>query len=378
MGRHPRQRLHRRDGTAQPRHRRDTATVGRLALDAGVDVDMVSNIYFKHLPAEVRAGRLPLAEVDSAVRRVLRVKYEMGLFADPYRHSSEARERALTLSPPYLAEARDMARRSIVLLKNNGGALPLSKSLGTLAVIGTLADDARSALGNWAAVGRPEDAVTILAGIRQAVGTRTRVLYAPGAPVDSADTTGFAEAVRVARQADAVVLVLGEHQDMSAEARNRTSLDLPGVQLQLAQAVVATDKPVVVILENGRPLSIPWLADHVPAILETLYLGVQMGPAVADVLFSDANRGASSGVVPRTVRRVPVYYNHQNAGRPPDERERYTSKYLDVPWTPQWAFGHGLSYTTFAYDAPTLSATQVTMGDSVVVRVKSHQRRDAS
>ena len=348
----------------------DTATVGRLALDAGIDVDMVSNIFFSYLPAEVRAGRLPLAAVDSAVRRVLRVKYEMGLFADPYHHSSEARERALTLSPAYVAEARDMARRSIVLLKNSGGALPLSKSLGTLAVIGTLADDARSALGNWAAVGRPEDAVTILAGIRQAVGSRTRILYAPGAPVDSADTTGFAEAVRIARQADAVVLVLGEHQDMSAEARNRASLDLPGVQLQLAQAVVATGKPVVVILENGRPLSIPWLADHVPAILETWYLGVQMGPAVADVLFGDANPGGKLPVsFPRAVGQVPVYYNHKNTGRPPDERERYTSKYLDVPWTPQWAFGHGLSYTTFAYDAPTLSATQLAMGDSVVVRV---------
>jgi beta-glucosidase len=348
----------------------DSATAGRLALDAGVDVDMVSNIYYKDLPAEVRANRLPMAVVASSVRRVLRAKYELGLFDDPYRYSSVARERALTLAPAFIAEAREMARRSVVLLKNAGGALPLRKDLGTIAVIGPLADDARSALGSWAAAGRAEDAVTVLAGIRQAVGTRTRVLHARGAPVDSADTTGFSEAVRIAREADAVILVLGEHQDMSAEARNRTSLDLPGVQRRLAQAVHATGKPVAVVLMNGRPLSIPWLADNVPAILEAWYLGVQTGPAVADVLFGDVNPAGKLPVsFPRTVGQVPVYYNHRNTGRPPSERERYTSKYIDVPWTPLYPFGHGLSYTTFAYGTPSVSPAEVRAGDSVVVRV---------
>lgn len=348
----------------------DSATAGRLALDAGVDVDMVSNIYHTHLPAEVRANRLAIAVVDSSVRRVLRAKYELGLFADPYRYSSVERERALTLTPAFVAEARDMARRSVVLLKNTGNVLPLRKDLGTIAVIGPLADDARSALGSWAAAGRPQDAVTVLAGIRQGVGAATRVLHARGAPVDTADTTGFADAVRIAREADAVVLVLGEHHDMSAEARNRTSLDLPGVQRQLAQAVHATGKPVVVVLMNGRPLSIPWLADNVPAILETWYLGVQTGPAVADILFGDANPGGKLPIsFPRNVGQVPVYYNHKNTGRPPNERERYTSKYLDVPWTPLYAFGHGLSYTTFAYGAPTVSPGDMRARDSVIVRV---------
>ena len=348
----------------------DSATAGRLAIDAGVDVDMVSNIYFKDLPAEIRAGRLPIAVVDSAVRRVLRAKYELGLFSDPYRYSSVEREKALTLAPAFIAEAREMARRSVVLLKNADGLLPLRKDLGTIAVIGPLADDARSALGSWAAAGRAQDAVTVLAGIRQAVGAGTRVLYTRGAPVDSADTTGFAEAVRIAREADVVVMVLGEHQDMSAEARNRTSLDLPGVQHQLALAVHATGKPIVAVLMNGRPLAIPWLAEHVPAILEAWYLGVQMGPAVADVLFGDANPGGKLPVsFPRTVGQVPVYYNHKNTGRPPNERERYTSKYIDVPWTPLYPFGHGLSYTTFTYGTPTLSATEIRPTDSVVVRV---------
>ena len=348
----------------------DTATAGRKSLQAGVDVDMVSNIFYSALPGELRAGRLTMATVDEAVRRVLRVKYELGLFSDPYRHSSEARERALTLAPSFVAESREMARRSIVLLKNAGGMLPLRKSLGTLAVIGPLADDARSALGNWAALGRAEDAVTILAGIRQAVSAPTRVLYARGASVDDADTSGFADAVRVARQADAVVLVIGEEQDMSAESRNRASLDLPGVQLQLAQAVVATGKPVVAVLTNGRPLSIPWLDANVPAILETWYLGVQMGPAVADVLFGDVNPGGKLPITfPRTVGQVPIYYNHKNTGRPAVGDERYTSRYIDVPWTPLYPFGHGLSYTTFDYDAPALSASDLSMGDTLVVRV---------
>jgi beta-glucosidase len=353
----------------------DSAAAARVAIDAGVDVDMVSNFYRSHLPSELRAGRLNVAVIDRAVRRVLRAKYELGLFEDPYRHSSVARERALTLAPAYVAEARDMARRSIVLLKNQGSTLPLRRDLGTLAVIGPLADDARSALGSWAAAGRAEDAVTALAGLRQAVGTRTRVLYARGASVDSADTSGFDEAVRITRMADAVVLVVGEHQDMSAEARNRTSLDLPGVQLQLVQAVHAAARPagtpVVAVLMNGRPLAVPWLADSVNAIVEAWYLGVQTGPALADVLFGDYNPGGRLPVsFPRTVGQVPVYYNHKNTGRPPSESERYTSKYVDVPWTPQWPFGHGLSYTTFSYGSPRLSAVEIAPTDSLRVTVE--------
>ncbi|HEU4630359.1 MAG TPA: beta-glucosidase BglX [Gemmatimonadaceae bacterium] len=349
----------------------DSAEAARLALDAGVDVDMVSNFYFRFLPAELRAGRVPMAVVDSAVRRVLRAKYELGLFDDPYRYSSPARERALTMTPGFLQAARELARESIVLLKNDGGALPLRRELGTLAVIGPLADDSASALGSWAAAGRPADAVTPLAGIRAAVSPRTRVLYARGAPVDSADTTGIAEAVRLARQADAVVLVLGEHRDMSAEARNRTSLDLPGVQRRLAEAVVATGTPTVAVLMNGRPLSTPWLAEHVPALVEAWYLGVQTGPALADVLFGDVSPSGKLPVtVPRTVGQVPIYYAHKNTGRPPTEQERYSSKYIDVPWTPLYPFGHGLSYTTFTYGEPRLGATTIAPTDSLRVSVE--------
>ncbi|HEX7090316.1 MAG TPA: glycoside hydrolase family 3 N-terminal domain-containing protein [Longimicrobiales bacterium] len=341
-----------------------------LALRAGVDVDMVSGIYLDELADAVRAGKVSEAEVDDAVRRVLRAKYRLGLFEDPYRYSDPARERALTLTREHLAAAREMARKSMVLLKNEGGALPLRKDLRTLAVIGPLADEERAMLGPWAAAGRAEDAVTVLEGIRAAVGPGTEVLYAKGAEVLGTDTSGFAEAVAVARRADAVVLVLGESHELSGEAASRTSLDLPGVQLALAQRVHATGTPVVVVLMNGRPLSIPWLAANVPAILEAWFPGVQAGPAVADVLFGDFNPGGKLPVTfPRAAGQVPIYYNHKNTGRPPSEASKYTSKYLDVPWTPLYPFGHGLSYTTFAYGAPRLAAERIGMADSLRVEV---------
>jgi beta-glucosidase len=351
----------------------DSTHAGILGLTAGVDVDMVSGIYIRHLPAAVRAGRLPESLVDQAVRRVLRAKYRLGLFEDPYRYSNVAREARLTLTPEHVAEARAMARSAMVLLKNapHDGApvLPLRRDLGTIAVIGTLAEDRRSALGSWSAAGRVEDVVPVLDGIRQAL-PNTNVLYAPGAPVEAHDTAGIAEAVRIARTADAVIMVLGEHRDMSAEARNRTSVDLPGVQQQLLEAVHATGRPLVVVLMNGRPLSLPWLAENVPAILEAWYLGVQMGPAVADVLFGDYSPGGRLPVsFPRTVGQLPLYYNHKNTGRPPREAERYSSKYIDVPWTPLYPFGHGLSYTTFAYTNLRLTSARIQTTDSITVSV---------
>jgi beta-glucosidase len=212
--------------------------------------------------------------------------------------------------------------------------------------------------------------VSVLEGIRQAVSPQTRVVHAKGADVLGTDTRGIAEAVRVARGADAVVLVLGESPDLSAEASSRASLDLPGVQQQLAEAVHATGKPVVVVLMNGRPLTIPWLDAHVPAILETWFLGVEAGHAVADVLFGDVNPGGKLPMTfPRTVGQVPIYYNYKNTGRPPAADQKYTSKYLDVPWTPLYPFGHGLSYTTFHYANLRVSPATIRPGGAVTVEV---------
>ena len=343
---------------------------GVLAMKAGVDMDMVSGIYPADIPRALSRGRVTQGEIDEAVRRVLRLKYRLGLFQDPYRYSDTTRQRTLTLAPEHLAAAREIGRKSIVLLKNERRVLPLSKTLGTIAVIGPLADDRRSMLGSWHADGRAEEAVTILAGIRQAVSPRTRVIYARGTSVDSMNTSGFAEAVAAARQADAVVLVLGEHADMSGEAASRAWIDLPGAQEALARAVHAVGKPTVAVLANGRPLSIVWLAAEVPSILETWFLGTQMGHSVADVLFGDFNPGGKLPVTfPRTTGQIPIYYNRKNTGRPPAAGTKYTSKYLDVPWTPLYPFGHGLSYTTFAYDNLRLSAPRMRQTDSLTVSV---------
>jgi len=343
---------------------------GIAALRAGVDVDMVSNIYLEEIPAAVRDGRLAEGVVDESVRRVLRAKVVLGLFDDPYRYSDAAREARVTLSAEHRAASRELARRSIVLLKNEGGALPLAKDLGTLAVVGPLADAPRVVLGGWAAAGRAEDAVSVLEGIRRAVGPDTEVIHVAGTDVEGTDTSGIPAAVTAAEQADAVVLILGEHHDMSAEAHNRTSLDLPGVQGELARRVHAAGKPTVAVLLNGRPLSVGWLDEHVPAILETWFLGVEMGPAVADVLFGDvAPSGKLPVTFPRNVGQIPLYYNHKSTGRPPDPDNKYTSKYIDVPWTPLYPFGHGLSYTTFEYGAPTVSPATIPPDGEVTVTV---------
>lgn len=358
----------------------DREAAGAAGLRAGVDVDMVSNIYLKDLPAAVQAGRVPLAEVDASVRRVLNAKFRLGLFEDPYRYCSDGgRQDAMTLTAGHRAAARRAAQKSMVLLENEGDVLPLSKSLGTLAVIGPLADEPWGMLGNWVGIGRPEDAVTPLAALRQSLGADTRLLVAKGSDIDGHRTSGFDEAVRAARQADAVVMFLGEHPEMSAEANNRTSLDLPGVQEQLALAVAATGKPVVVVLLNGRPLSIGALQGKVPAILEAWFPGVEGGHAIVDVLFGDVNPSGKLPVtVPRNVGQVPIYHAHRNTGRPPAKDNKYTSKYIDVDWTPLYPFGYGLSYTTFEYDAPTVAHPTLTVADpvqKVSVRVTNTGRR---
>jgi beta-glucosidase len=348
----------------------DSAQAGELALHAGVDMDMVSEIYARVLPRSAAAKRINMAELDEAVRRVLRLKYRLGLFSDPYGRSNAERERTEILTAANRDAARQSARRSIVLLKNDHNALPLRRDIASLAVIGALAADSAVVLGNWGAIGRREDAVPVLDGIRHAVSVQTTVTYARGASPTSDDTTGIAEAVRVARAADVVILVVGETGEMSAEAESRSTLALPGAQQQLADALAATGKPVIAVLLNGRPLSIERLQQTMPAILETWFLGVEHGNAVADVLFGDVNPGGKLPVtVPRAVGQVPIYYNHKNTGRPPVVTEKYTSKYWDIPYTPLYPFGFGLSYTMLSVSAPRLSATTIAPNDTLRVEV---------
>ncbi len=347
----------------------DRATAGALALHAGVDIDMVSQIYSRDLAALVRDGRVSQRELDEAVRRVLRLKYRLGLFDDPYHGADAGRARAVTLTPANRAAARQAARESIVLLENRGGVLPLKRDVGTLAVIGALATDSAAAIGSWAARARASDAITVLQGIRGAVSPRTQVLFARGASPESDDTSGIAEAVRVARRASVAVLVVGESRDMTGEASSRASLELPGAQRRLVQAVQATGVPTVVVLMNGRPLALSRLSELAPAMVETWFGGVEAGNATADVLFGDYNPSGKLPVTfPRAVGQVPIYAAHGNTGRPPSDN-RYTSRYIDLPWTPLYPFGHGLSYTTFTSSAPRLSATVLRPGDSLDVAV---------
>lgn len=343
---------------------------GALALRAGVDVDMVSRIYWNDLPGLIRRGRIAESLVDAAVRRVLEAKQRLGLFDAPFRYGApeHARDRTPTLESRALA--REAAEKAIVLLKNQGQLLPLAKNLTSLVVVGALADDASATLGSWSGAGRAADAISVLAGIRQAVSPQTRVVYVRGAAPTSDDTSGFAEAERAAQSADAVLLVLGESANMTGEAQSRASLALPGAQQALAERLYATGKPLVVLLMNGRPLAIPWLAEHVPAILETWYLGLETGHAVANVLFGDVNPSGKLPITfPRAVGQLPIYYAHKPTGRPPSASEYYTSKYSDVPWTPLYPFGHGLSYTEFKYGPPRLSAKRIAPTETLRVQV---------
>lgn len=341
----------------------------RLALNAGVDMEMVSRLYNKYGAQLVGEGKVSQAVLDEAVRRILRIKFRLGLFERPY--ADEAREQAAILSAANLAAAREVAGRSMVLLKNERELLPLRKDVGSIAVIGPLADSRKDVLGSWTGDGSVADAVTLLSGVRAKVSASTKVAYAKGCEIEGGSEDGFAEAVRLAQASDVALVVVGESAEMSGEAASRSSLDLPGRQQDLVKAVQATGKPTVVILMNGRPLTINWIAENSQAILETWFAGTQAGHAIADVLFGDVNPGGKLPVTfPRSVGQVPLYYNQMNTGRPPDPNNKYTSKYLDTPVTPLYPFGYGLSYTQFRLSNLQLSAGSIRPDGQLTVSVE--------
>jgi len=342
------------------------ADAAQKALQAGVDMDMMGHIYGSHLLELVCTGDVPSSLVDEAVRRILTAKAALGLFDQPYVDPDK--EGDILLHKDHLAYARHAAGRSMVLLKNENHLLPLHKNMKSIAVIGPLFDSKDDYLGTWACMGRSEDVVTILEGLRNNVSSGTTIQYAKGCNVLDEDNTDFAEAVTIAEQSDVVIAVVGESCDMSGEAASRTQLDLPGKQRELLEALHETGTPIVVVLMNGRPLSIPWVAEHIPAILEIWHPGVQGGNAVADVLLGDTNPSGKLTVsFPWTVGQCPIYYNHENTGRPADEN-KYTSKYLDCPDTPLFPFGHGLSYTTFEYGNLRLSQDAIERDGTLTVR----------
>lgn len=350
---------------------RDEKHAGEQSVNAGVDMDMQGAVFHNYLAQSVAEGKVKVAHIDQAVRRILRQKFELGLFEDPYRYCDMKRQEATLLAKEHLDFAREIARKSIVLLRNEKQVLPLSKGLKTLAVIGPLADNKRELLGSWHGAGNAEDCVTLLDGIRQAVGSKTELLYAKGCELTGDSRAGFEPALLAAMKADAVVLAIGEGADMSGEAASRTQLSLPGVQQELAEALIATGKPVVVVLMNGRPLCLPWIAENAPAVLEAWLLGTQAGPAIADVLFGDYNPSGKLPVTfPRNEGQIPIHYNMKNTGRPFNANDKYTSKYLDSPNEPLYPFGYGLSYTTFKYANLKLSAPSFAAGEKLGVTVE--------
>jgi beta-glucosidase len=348
----------------------DTLAAAALALEAGVDMDMQAGFFNDKLPILVKEGKINESLINEAVRRILRKKFELGLFEDPYRYSNEQREKETIMRDEFITAARDVSRKSIVLLKNDKQVLPISKNVKTIAVIGPLAHARRDMLGNWSAAGDWRKCVTLLEGVRNTVGRTAKVLYAKGCPIEADSTAGINAAVQTARQADVVVLALGEGGYMSGEASSRTSLNLPGVQQQLLEAIMKTGKPVVVTLSNGRALTIPWMDQHVPAILETWFLGTEAGNAMADVIFGDYNPSAKLPVTfPRSLGQVPIFYSMKNTGRPLDLKNKYTSKYLDESNDPLYPFGYGLSYTTFTYGDVKVDKAKmsITKNESLVV-----------
>jgi beta-glucosidase len=338
------------------------------ALNAGVDMEMVSRSYNQFGPKLLEQRKITLATIDEAVRRILRIKYRLGLFDRPY--TDEKVEPQSLLRTASISLAREIAARSAVLLKNDRNVLPLPKNVKSIAVIGPLADDRRTPLGWWAGDGREVNTVTPLEGIKAKVSPQTMVLYAKGSDVTGDSTAGFEQAVSVAKQTEVAVVFVGETHEMVGEAASRSTLDLPGRQMDLVKAIHATGKPTVVVLVNGRPPTIGWIVDNVHAILESWMGGTESGNATADILFGDVNPGGKLPVTfPRTVGQVPIYYNHMNTGRPPEAENRYTSKYYDSPWTPQFPFGYGLSYTTFKLSNLRLSAPRMRVADKLTVSV---------
>ncbi|WP_369753089.1 beta-glucosidase BglX [Flavobacterium sp. WC2409] len=355
---------------------KDNKEAALAAITAGSDMDMESNAYRYHLAELVKENKVPIALIDDAVKRILRKKFELGLFDDPYKYCNPEREQAALNNPEHRKAAREVAAKSIVLLKNDNAILPLSKSIKTIAFIGPLVKEHKQNMGFWAVelpdLDYDKQVVSQWEGLQNKVSKNTQLLYAKGCETTGDTKEGFAEAVAVANQADVVVLSVGESWNMSGEAKSRSNIHLPGVQEELIKVIQATGKPVVVLINAGRPLIFNDTADTVPAILYTWWLGTEAGNAIADVLFGDYNpSGKLPMSFPREEGQIPIYYNHFNTGRPaPNETAtNYVSAYIDLKNSPRFPFGYGLSYTTFKYSDLKLSQNKIKSNETIEVSV---------
>ncbi len=360
----------------------DKREAARLAITAGSDMDMEGNVYIEELKNLLQDNVITEALIDDAVRRVLRIKFRLGLFDDPFKYCNTQRENDEILSAENLADSREVARKSIVLLKNKGNLLPLSKSGEKIAVIGELAESKDVPLGSWRAQGVTNSAVSLLEGIQNAV-KGSKVVFAKGPDYvvgprsfsselkfNTTDRSGMSQAKAVAASADVVVIALGEDCFQTGEGRSQTDVSLKGLQQELLKEVYKVNKNVVVVLMNGRPLLINWMAENVPAIVEAWHLGSEAGNAMADVLFGDYNPSGKLPVsFPRADGQLPLYYNHLSTGRPVGGETVFWSHYTDESNLPRFPFGYGLSYTTFKYSDLKLSAKEITANDELKISV---------
>ncbi len=353
---------------------KDEKHATKLAIEAGIDMDMMSSANRLYLEELVNEGEVDVELINEACRSILLAKYKLGLFDDPYRYCNEQREKEVIYKPEFLEAARQSAAMSSVLLKNDAKALPLNKN-ETIALVGPLAKDKENIIGNWAAAGdRKGKAISIHQGVQEYLNA-SKILYAKGCEIEGDDESGFNEAINIAKRADKVVLVLGEDYDMSGEAASRTNIKLPGRQTDLIKAIrkAVPSKKMVLVLMNGRPLDLSEEDILVDAILETWFPGTSGGYGVADVLFGTYNPSGKLPVTfPRTLGQVPIYYNMKNTGRPippKNPKEDYKSNYIDVPNTPLYPFGHGLSYTTFKYSDVELSANTIGFSGTITASV---------
>ena len=362
---------------------KDGKQAAEQAINAGSDVDMESSLYVEHLSALIKESKVKETLVNDAVKRVLKVKFELGLFTNPYKYCNEEYEKATVGKTEFQDAVLDMAKKSIVLLKNENNLLPLKKSGQIIAVIGALANDKTSPLGSWRLAADENSAVSLLEGMQKY--NENTLTYSKGADValgkpqfifetkiNETDTTGFDEAIAIAKNSDVVIMSLGEHGLQTGEGRSRSDIGLPGVQQQLLEAVYKVNKNIVLVLNNGRPLAIPWAAENIPAIVEGWQLGSQSGNAIAQILYGDYNpSGKLPMTFPRNVGQIPIYYNHKNTGRPTIENKDlvFWSHYSDVANTPLYPFGYGLSYSKFEYSDIKLSSNSFSKNKKITVQV---------
>ncbi len=363
---------------------KDLKQTAEIGANGSTDMDMESLAYFKHLKELVIEGKVKEEKINDSVRRILRAKFKLGLFDDPYRYCNEERQKKTLLADEHKKASLDVAKKSLVLLKNEKSILPLSKNIKSIALIGPLVKDTDAGIGGWSCQAGDEKAVSVYESMERNLSKNTKIFYAKGCEIYGKERTrydlkidldenksGFAKAIKTAKKADVVIAVVGETRHMSGEASSRMNIDLPGVQKELLMELKKTGKPLIVVLMNGRPLTIPWTAENADAILETWFAGHMAGDAIASVLLGDYNpSGKLPMTFPRTVGQIPIYYNQLSTGRPDNNTDwPYLSKYIDGSNKPQYPFGFGLSYSNFEYSNMKIDKSEMRMDDILKINI---------